>query len=193
MTKYAFNVMPGMVLPTGTSVSATTIHNGSLQRLLAPNLDRSHHRHRAAVWPAIPYFPATYLAAHGMPEPVTAACVAGTRLQCPRTRQINPERLLRQRRPMAQGKLRRYEIKAGQQLSQRRRNYDEEMKNFANWWHVLPQAQADAGRFDGPCAGATDRPAHGRGQAFCDNSSRGPCIAPTMYDTDALDSPPPTA
>lgn len=179
--QYAFNVMPGMVLPTGTSVNATTAttqacSGGTRQTLTAPTVATGSCLAR------IPYFPAAYWQRTVCPAGDTTCvpapdCVAENPTVNPNASCVAS--------PDGQGKLRRYEIKAGNTFPSGR-NYAEELQNFANWFTYYRKRKlllsGAMGRSLEPITGLRLGVV-----ALCENTGTDPCIAPTMFDADALD------
>ena len=176
---FTFRVLSGMVLPAGTRVNATTsssgICSGSLQTLTATTKVPAGASCRAS----IPYYPATFWQRTVCPAGDTA-CVAAPDCTVvdptvdPQSACVNA--------PDGLGKLRRYEIKSGNTFPSRPqlRGRAAELRQLV---HLLPQAQADAGR------GAWDAcwsrsPACASVSCRCNDRSS---FAGTMYDADSHD------
>jgi len=127
---FTFRVLAGMVLPAGTVVSATTsssgICSGGLTTLSAATTVPSGASCRAS----IPYYPATFWQRTVCPAG-DASCVAAP--DCTvvdPTVDPNSDCVAA---PDGVGKLRRYEIKAGNSFPSGRADA-KELQNFANWF-----------------------------------------------------------
>lgn len=176
---YAFSVMPGMVLPIGTSVNATSSTSqacsGSTRRTLTA-ATASTGRCLAR----IPYFPATYWQRTVCPTG-DAACVAAPDCVA-EDPTVNPNAAC-VASPDGLGKLRRYEIKPGNYATPEA--YTAAIQNFANWFTYYRKRKL----LLGGAMGRSLEPITGLRLgvvAFCENTSGDPCTAPTMYDADSL-------
>ena len=127
---FTFRVLAGMVLPAGTRVTATTsssgICSGGLQTLSAATTVPSGASCRAS----IPYYPATFWQRTTCPAG-DATCVAAPDCTIVDPT-VNPNSDC-VASPDGVGKLRRYEIKAGNSFPSGR-THAKELQNFANWF-----------------------------------------------------------
>ncbi|MBX3636342.1 MAG: pyrrolo-quinoline quinone, partial [Rubrivivax sp.] len=178
---FRFSVMPGMALPVGTVVNATTSSSGvcsggTAQTLTAVTVVPAGQRCQAS----IPYFPATFWQRTVCPanEPtcvVAPDCTVENPVANPNASCIAS--------PDGVGKLRRYEIKTGNTFPSGRSAADE-LQNFANWFTYYRKRKL-------MLAGAMGRSLESitgvrmGAVAFCEDTAGNPCIAPTMFDADS--------
>ncbi len=178
---YQFSVMPGMVLPIGTKIKASSSSSGlcsgsTLQTLSASTVVGSGSRCQAS----LPYYPATFWQRTVCPAGdagCTAApdCVASNPATNPDADCVSA--------PDGLGKLRRYEIKSGISFPSGR-SFAAELQNFANWFSYYRKRKlmlaGAMGRALEPLTGVRLGVV-----PFCDGSSSDACAVPTMFDADS--------
>ena len=173
--QFKFWALPGMVMPAGTVGINSSGNCSSTSTLAAVATVASSQRCLVAV----PYFPATFwhrtVCPAGDPACVAAPdCTVSDPVANPNSACVNA--------PDGLGKLRRYEIRSGNSFPSGR-SYADELQNFANWFTYYRKRKlllaAAMGRALEPVNGLRLGVVN-----FCDGSTAGSCVTPTMFDAD---------